>query len=106
MPLDMKPERIQAPAAAAITGLSLWNIQRLAIRGEIPGAAKLGSRWTFNEAKLRRWITHREAEACRRIDTSAVARGTGDFGYTGMSLDEAYERALGLDPKRKRTRRR
>ncbi len=68
-PLSMKPERIQAPAAAAITGLSLWNIQRMALRGEIPGAAKHGFRWTFNESKLRRWIRHKEAEACRIVET-------------------------------------
>ncbi len=69
VPPTMKPERIQAPAAAAITGLSLWNIQRMALRGEIPGAAKHGFRWTFNESKLRRWIRHKEAEACRIVET-------------------------------------
>ena len=103
----MKPERIQSPEAAAITGLSLWNIQSMAIRGEIPGAAKLGNRWTFDIGKLRRWITHKEGEACRVVET----RRRADFDVRrawseNARYEEAYERALGLDPKRKRTRRR
>ncbi len=48
-------ERVQSPEAAAITGLSLWQVQHMAVRGEIPGAAKLGCRWTFNIRRLKRW---------------------------------------------------
>ena len=31
--------------------------------GGIPGAAKLGGRWAFNEAKLRKWIDDEERRA-------------------------------------------
>ena len=103
----MKPERIQSPEAAAITGLSLWNIQSMAARGEIPGAGKLGRRWTFDIGKLRRWITHKEGEACRAVET----RRRADFDVRAAwsekaRLEEAYERALGIDPKPKGPRRR
>jgi len=39
----MKPERIQAPAAAVIMGVSLRQVQAMAVRSEILAAAKLGS---------------------------------------------------------------
>lgn len=46
------PERIRADAVAAITGLSTRAVQSLALRGIIPGAARLGRRWTFDEEKV------------------------------------------------------
>ena len=67
------PERIKSAAAVAITGLSLRQIQTMAARGMIRGAAKLGGVWTFNAAKLRRWIASREEEACRTITISSGA---------------------------------
>lgn len=88
-------ERVQTPAAAAIIGLKVRQIQSLAARGEIPGAAKLGSLWTFDLAKLRRWITSREAESCRTISINGAALGTGECRYAGATLEEAYRRALG-----------
>lgn len=98
-----KPERIRSRAAAAITGLPLRSLQGMAARSSIPGAAKLGACWTFNEAKLRQWILEKEDEVTRRIIYTAEAPYTGDvYRVAGMSIDEACERAIGLKPKHSR----
>lgn len=89
-------ERIKSARAADITGLSLRQIQKMAARGLIRSAAKLGGVWTFNEARLRRWIASREEEACRTItiSSSEAASGTPVFGLADATLDAAYERAI------------
>ena len=48
-------ERIRASAAAAILGLEVRTVQALAARGSIPGAAKLGGTWTFDETALHKF---------------------------------------------------
>jgi excisionase family DNA binding protein len=48
--------RIQTAAAAAILGVTPRTVQNLAKRGELPGAAKIGKVWTFDRAKLLRYI--------------------------------------------------
>jgi hypothetical protein len=55
-------ERVSIHKAVAILGLPLRTVQDLAARGEIPGAAKLGRRWTFDLEKLRRLVRQRERE--------------------------------------------
>jgi Helix-turn-helix domain len=55
-----KAERILTEDAVAILGLSGRMIQEMAQRGEIPGAAKFGRRWTFDDAKLRAMIADKE----------------------------------------------
>lgn len=91
---DTGAKRIKSRAAADETGLSLWQVQHMAGRGEIPGAAKLGSLWTFDKAKLRRWISHRESVACPTISTNAAALGTDEFRSEGARYEKAYERAF------------
>ena len=59
-------ERIVIEDAVAILGLSGRMIQEMAQRGEIPGAAKFGRRWTFDVAKLRAMIADREQETWQR----------------------------------------
>jgi excisionase family DNA binding protein len=66
-----QPERIRAERASLILGVSLRTVQEMAARGELPGAAKIGKLWTFNEAEIRTYI--RERQACR---TSARHRQT------------------------------
>lgn len=87
-------ERVQSSAAAAITGLKLRQVQSLAARGEIPGAAKIGSLWTFDLAKLRRFITHRESVLCLKISTNAAALGTDEFRSDVEKYEKAYEQAF------------
>jgi hypothetical protein len=59
-------ERIVIEDAMAILGLSGRMIQELAQRGEIPGAAKFGRRWTFDVVKLRAMIADKEREIWQR----------------------------------------
>jgi hypothetical protein len=55
-------ERVPIHKAVAILGLPLRTVQELSARGKIPGAAKLGRRWTFDIEKLRRLVRQRERE--------------------------------------------
>ena len=55
-------ERVSIERAAVILGPPLRTVQALAARGEIPGAAKIGGRWTFDIEKLRRLVRQRERE--------------------------------------------
>jgi hypothetical protein len=60
-PPPLAPERIKMAAARAITGKGERALRALAPK--IPGAAKIGGEWTFNEARLRSWIDAKEQEA-------------------------------------------
>jgi excisionase family DNA binding protein len=57
-----KVERVKIERAGQILGLQPRTVQKMAQRGELPGAAKLGRRWTFNEDKLRSYVRHKERE--------------------------------------------
>jgi Helix-turn-helix domain len=76
-------ERVSIEKAAAILGPVVRTVQDLAARGEIPGAAKIGGRWTFDIEKLRRLVRQRERETWqsgkRRPDATggAVPSGRG-----------------------------
>jgi hypothetical protein len=56
-------ERITIEIAVGILGISARAVQQMALRGQIPGAAKIGRRWTFDEKKLRGFVRQREEEA-------------------------------------------
>ena len=56
------PERGPIGKAAAILGLPLRTVQDQSARGEIPGAAKIGGRWTYDIETLRRHVKQRERE--------------------------------------------
>jgi hypothetical protein len=89
--------RIQSPAAAEIAGLSLRTIQARA--PEIPGAAKLFGRWTFDPVKLIRWLADMEGVAqCRGTSIVGAPSGGAASRLPEPSIVEAYERAIGLKP--------
>ena len=92
-----KPERVRARAASLICGLPVRTVQHLAAQGVIPGAAKLGGQWTFDEVTLRAWIRRREAERCRTYISEARHGGVVSR-LPDVTIDEAYERAIGLRP--------
>lgn len=79
-----KPERIDARAAALITGRSVRAVQDMAARGQIPGAAKIGRAWTFDEMTLRDWIRQLEAEVAARREARVPE-----------SIDAEYDRLIG-----------
>lgn len=51
-----EPARIQSAEAAAMLGVSVRTVQLRAAAGEIPGAALIFGRWTFDPVMLRRFI--------------------------------------------------
>jgi hypothetical protein len=56
----MQPERDTIDKAQAILGLKRRNIESMAARGAIPGAAKFGRLWTFDLAKLWSYVKQEE----------------------------------------------
>lgn len=64
----IKPERVRMAEACAITGKASRAIQDMAATGKIPGAAKIGGEWTFNELTLRRWVERLESTPCQEPD--------------------------------------
>lgn len=98
-------ERIKMARAIVITGENGRTLQALAARGAIPGAAKLGKCWTFNEAELRNWIRDREQKPCqarvaedprtRQATRISAARSGGRaLPSPAKSSEEVYQRAM------------
>ncbi len=75
-------ERVRAHVAAGILGVEVRTVQALAARGEVPGAAKIGGLWTFDEAALRNWI--RERTTCQKTH---LPRNTAIGGETRSGRD-------------------
>jgi hypothetical protein len=63
--------------------LEFRTVQALAARGDIPGAAKLGGSWTFDEAALRNWIEERTR--CPK-DRRPRSTHTGEAMSSGRDL--------------------
>lgn len=79
-------ERALVDFAMRKTGLSRRAVQAMALRGQIPGAAKLGKLWTFDPLQLARWIRDKERE-CRNpaISISETVYSTPAFRWPGSS---------------------
>jgi hypothetical protein len=52
----LKPERGGIDDAVAILGLKKRTVEAMALRGQLPGAAKLANRWTFDLDLLRTYV--------------------------------------------------
>jgi hypothetical protein len=78
------PERCTIEKAELILGLKRRNIQAMAARGVIPGAAKFCHLWTFDIAQLRRYIRERQQKCNgkRQQDVFGVATS---FGVASIS---------------------
>src|SRR6516164_7937243 len=94
------PERICISVAADILGISGRTIRHMAQLGEIPGAAKIGRRWTFDQARLRDYVRRREAATCQNagrhpLDVSGVATPYGaEFRSAGETSNGLYARTI------------
>jgi len=56
------------------------KLQAMSARGEIPGAAKLGRQWTYDLAKLRRFVEQQEqATKCQNEKPRPAATGATGF---------------------------
>jgi hypothetical protein len=67
----LKPERGGINDAVAILGLKKRTVEAMALRGELPGVAKMAHRWTFDLDLLR---THVQDEVNRRRRSRYRAR--------------------------------
>lgn len=61
----LKRERGGIDDAVAIIGLKRRTIESKSARGEIPGAAKLANRWTYDLDRLRAWVREEVNRQCR-----------------------------------------
>lgn len=84
----LQPERIRANRAAAILGVNKRTIQAMALRGDLPRAARIGGLWTFEEAALREYVEER----IQRPSAKAGLRPRPDHADTLSSLSERRAR--------------
>jgi Helix-turn-helix domain len=83
--------RIQSAAAALVLGVSRRSVQGLALRGELPGAARIGGVWTFDAERLSAFVTQRELDAEAKQATN-VCRPISVRLPTQARTNSAYER--------------
>lgn len=93
------PERIQAREAAGILGISVRSVQVHAANGILPGAAKIGGIWTFDEKALRSWlktISTPDLPVPKRASGPDRARNRSGawMPLQARNSADAYERAL------------
>ena len=90
-------ERIKATQAAGVLGVSKRLVTLMASRGELPGAAKIASLWTFDKNKLQEYVKERENE-CLKIKTKISFAGTANITsepiLRASSSRERYEQAM------------
>lgn len=103
LPRERKPvegaERVPICQAVLITGKRRRTIQALAAAGKIPGAAKLGGQWSFDERRLRGWVSEQEMEPWQDDRPRRAATGgathSGRGKWSRVSSDDgAYEQAM------------
>lgn len=92
--VTMERERIQSAEAAAILGVQIRTVQALALRGELPDAARIGGIWTFGEAALRNWIKERTICPQDRRHQNTRTGGAAPYGRGSPLQDENSVRAL------------
>lgn len=73
-------ERIGLAHACKVTGLKPRTLQAMALRGEVPGAAKLGRLWSFDVERLRAWLQDKER---------AISIGAARYGMVASPLQDA-----------------
>jgi hypothetical protein len=104
-------ERITIEAAQPLIGLPIRTVQAMAAKGEIPGAAKMRRRWTFDRVKLEGWIVQKEQETWQNAQRPPVVIGEGlSFGggfkskVSGFQnrLTQMIQRSLNADSQKSR----
>jgi excisionase family DNA binding protein len=88
-----KAERVNVERAGQILGLHPRTVQKMAQRGELPGAARFGRRWTFNEDKLRSYVRQKERETWHAPNHQPDAIGARTF--SGAALKSKAARSDG-----------
>lgn len=84
---SLKPERIRADQAAAILGINKRTVQLMALRGELPNAAKIGGVWTFDESALCSYIEERIQQPSNKADAH-LRRSRGQQTDSFLALSD------------------
>lgn len=89
-------ERVRAAEVRRMTSLSLRQIQDMAAKGDIPGAAKLGGVWTFDPVRIQLWIREQQriCLANRKTSTSEARHGGDVSALPDESIEVAYEQLI------------
>ena len=87
-------ERGSVAQAAAILGLGNRKVQVMSQRGEIPGAAKMGRQWTYDLAKLRRFVAQQERTCASGKPRPDATGGEIPFGAKLKFVDTASDGRL------------
>jgi hypothetical protein len=90
----MRPERIRTTHAAEILGSTPRTVQALALRGELPDAARIGGVWTFSEAALRRYKDKLPEVQEKIRKRQHIGRDTIYFALCGREVKIGYTRDL------------
>ncbi|MGI4950961.1 MAG: hypothetical protein ACRYGM_04090 [Janthinobacterium lividum] len=88
-----------------MTSLSVRKVQELAAQGRMPGAAKLGSVWTFDPEKVRAWILRAEQAAAARADRPSPAVKLAYVEWSprpACAVQAAYDRLIKGAPRDRR----
>lgn len=88
--------RIRTKDAAEMLGIAPRTVQAMVARGMLPGAARVGGVYTFDCAKLRRYLDGEEARCRMNISTNVDRSGGLEPPPTDGSIELAYERAISL----------
>ena len=88
-------ERGSSEEAMAILGLPRRTVQSKAAKGEIPGAAKFGRRWTFDLAKLRQLVREGERKAWQDGNQKLRPDATGGGIPSGAALRSGADSSAG-----------
>jgi excisionase family DNA binding protein len=84
--------RVTLAELAAVLRLSRRGVQAMAAKGRLPGAARIGKLWTFDRAKIERFIVERELETACANETST--RGARPGGCEPPLTESNDEKAL------------
>ena len=90
-------ERIKASQAAGVLGVSKRLVTLMASRGQLPGAAKIASLWTFDKNKLQEYVKERENECLKiktKISFAGMASITSEPLLKANSSRSRYEQAM------------
>jgi hypothetical protein len=79
-----KADRITIERAGDILGLATRTVQKMSQRGQLPGAALIGRRWTYNEDKLHVYVRNQERATWQ--GRSKPSPRPGAIGKTTFSI--------------------
>ena len=87
-------ERTQSSEVARLLGVTPRTVIKMANNGYLPGAGKIGGRWTFDREKLRKFVLEREQECQRKICISATEYGGYKLPSVASSTEDRFTQAM------------